>query len=984
MKKNEVYRGFRVKNVTRVDEIGVKVLDIVHEKSGAEIVHVVNDDDENVFAITCKTYPENSRGTPHVLEHVVLCGSEKFKVHDPFFAMIRRSSNTFMNAFTAKTWTAYPAASKITTDFYNLLDVYLDAVFHPRIEKASFKQEGHRLEFKEPDDPKSDLVYRGIVYNEMKGAYASASGLLWRSMMGYLFEGHTYGHDSGGDPEEIPELTHEELVKFHKKFYDPSKAVFFFYGNIPTEKHLDFIGERILDHAEKQEQIPPLELVKKQTEPRYDKLPYAVSDEDLARKTFVGISFITTNIKDRADTIGLTLLDSILMDTDASPLKHRLISSGMCVNADSAFDTDAREMPYSFIFRGCEEKDAEALEKLLFDSLEEICKKGIDQEQIETALHQLEFTRTEIAGDYGPYGLEIFGRTILPKLQGGSLTEGLRIHSLFEELRDLVKNKEYLPSLIKKYFLDNTHRSTLVMYPDKEYGAKQHQAEKDKLKKIKESLTEPQIKEIQKNHEEMLAYRNAKENEDLSCLPILSLKDLPEDVSYFHLEKSNHGNLGVYHHETFTNKVNYATLVFDLPQIEEIDLSYLRLFASVLTELGAGGRNYIDNLNHIQEHVGGVWTSLSLNVQRENTQTCYPTISICAKSLSRKSKEMMHILKDFILTPDYKDRERIKELISQTYTDLQQRLSNSAVGYALKQSASSFSSWNHVTNLWHGYPYHKFIEDLYNNLDQRIDTVIEKFSKLAETIFHLNNPQLVLTCDQEDWQDLVKNEFYGIQNLAAAAISFTPWIEMAIPKTGKHSARTIASQIAHNAQSIPTITMQSPQAAPLKIASYLFENLFVHRDVREKGGAYTSGVKLNILTGCIQFYSSKDPNIVSTYSAFDNAVEAVARGEFTDQDLLEAKLSYIQDVDGSVSPGSKAVVTYFQLKVGLTKEVRKLFREQLLAVTKADVIAAVKERLLPVIKEKPIRVTYAGKELLERDIPLFEKHNFPSLELEKA
>ncbi len=974
MKVGNKYRGFTVKHLFHVGEISVKVVDLIHDKSGAQVVHIISDDDENLFAIACRTYPNNDCGTPHILEHVVLCGSEKYPVHDPFFAMTRRSSNTFMNAFTAKLWTAYPAASKIEKDFTNLLEVYLDAVFHPRIEKMSFLQEGHRLEFAEPNNPASELVIKGIVHNEMKGSYANPTSIFWRLMMMGLCKNHPYGFDSGGDPDAIAQLTYEELKKFHHEYYAPSRAVFFFYGNIPTEKHLDFLGEKILDHAEKKSPIPPVELVKRFSAPVREEVTYPISEEDTSKKTFIGFSYLTTCIDNSDETLALTLLDSILMDTDASLLKHRLITSGLCVNAESALDTDAREIPYSIVLRGCEKENRDAIEEHLNQSLREIVKNKISPELIDSSLHQLEFSRTEISGDYGPYGLDLFGRTVLPYLQGGSLTEGLHIHSIFDRLRKLLKDRNYLPSLIEKYLLNNPHMYCLVMSPDPKLGSKLHQKEKEALEAKKKSLTPAEVKAILNQAKEMELYREEKEEEDLSCLPILALKDIPKEVSYFPLHKTSHDNLVVYHHETFTNKITYATLVFDLPQIDEIDLPYLRLFASLLTELGAGGRNYLSNLQYIHENLGGVWTNLSLNVQKENLQTCYPTISISAKALSRKNKEMFHILKDFILSSDLKDRERIKELISQSYTNLQNRLNSNAVSYALKESAASVSPWSHINNIWHGFSNYKFIEHLHQNIDSQVDTIIEKFSIISKAIFHLNNPHLILCCDGQDWVELEHNKFYGVSNLADASTSYQPWIDLAQPAATHHNARTIATQIAHNAQSIPTVTMQSPLAAPLKIASYLLDNLYVHRDVREIGGAYTSGVKYNILTGICQFYSSRDPNIASTYNAFIEAVNSLIKGDFTPEDLHEAKLSYIQDVDGPVVAGSRATVTYFQLKVGLTKEVRQEFRKKLLAVTKDDVIAAARERLAPYMKEKSTRVTYSSKELLEKELPLFVKY----------
>jgi len=338
-------------------------------------------------------------------------------------------------------------------------------------------------------------------------------------------------------------------------------------------------------------------------------------------------------------------------------------------------------------------------------------------------------------------------------------------------------------------------------------------------------------------------------------------------------------------------------------------------------------------------------------------------------------------MKYYILSADFSDKERIKELICQSFSNLQQRLNGNAIGYALKESASSFSPWNHVSNIWYGLPYFQFIKQLVDNIEESLPVVIEKFKTLYKAIFHLNNPHLLLSCDEKTYQELEENKFYDFTNFAQASGSFCPWVELATPNAPKHVAKTIASPIAHNAQSITTITMTSPSSAALKLACYLVDNTEIHQKVREEGGAYSCGARYNILTGNYQLYSSRDPHIFSTYKAFLSAVKKLSDGNFSDQDLLEAKLSYIQDVDDPVSPGLQASITYFQHKVGLTPDVRQAFRDQILSVKKEDIIAAVSEYLLPKMVTSSIRVSYASPELLAKAAPLFEKANLPPLEV---
>nr|NGX38545.1 hypothetical protein [Chlamydiota bacterium] len=418
-KEGQKYGDFVLVNYQPIEELQIVMRELIHEPTGAQVMHLENDDPENLFCLSFKTLPDSSNGAAHILEHTVLCGSRKFPIKDPFFSMNRRSLNTFMNAMTGSDFTCYPASSQVEKDFYNLLEVYLDAVFHPQLKELSFLQEGHRLEFTTPGDPTSPLEFKGIVYNEMKGALSSTDSRVWHAMLEALVPDLPYSYNSGGDPKDIPDLSHAQLIEFHEKFYHPSRCLFFFYGNFPLQKHLDFIVENALQGAQK---LPPLDGIGHQERfkaPVKEQFSYPTSEtEDLETKNIHAFGWLTTPLLNQEEVLALSVLDSVLMDTDASPLKKALLDTKLCIQADSFLDTEMTEVPFVMLFRGCRGDVADKIEKALFDNLKIIAKEGIPFHLVEASIHQLEFARTEIGGDHSPFGLTLFMRSALAKQHG--------------------------------------------------------------------------------------------------------------------------------------------------------------------------------------------------------------------------------------------------------------------------------------------------------------------------------------------------------------------------------------------------------------------------------------------------------------------------------------------------------------------------------------------------------------------------------------
>lgn len=965
------YKDFVVTKVMAVGELQCVLRELVHVPSGAAVMHIENDDPENLFCLSFQTLPTDSTGAAHILEHTVLCGSKKYPIKDPFFAMTRRSLNTFMNAMTGSDFTCYPASSQVEKDFYNLLEVYLDAVFEPEIKELSFLQEGHRLEFADPKNPKSALEYKGIVFNEMKGSLSSPDTRLWHGMMEYLCPDLPYAYNSGGDPKEIPDLTYEELIAFHRKYYHPSRCLFFFYGNLPLQRHLDFISDKTLKDVNKLPALNPIPLQPRFKEPVYKEMRYPVNEgEALAARTIISFGWLTAPLVEQREVIALTVLDAILMHSDASLLKKKLIGSGLCIQADAFIDVDMSELPYVIVCKGCEKEKADALQQLIKTSLEEIIKEGIPPYMIEAAVHQIEFSRTEITGDGAPFGLTIFMRSALAKQHGCPPENALMIHSLFDSLILQLKDPAYLPGLIKKYLLDNPHMVRIVMRPDPHLAAEENAEEKKRLEKVQASLTEKESAKIIKNTEALAQYQLETENQDLDCLPKVNLEDVPPKAREFLLVQEHFRDLKVFHHECFTNRILYADLMFDLPDIDEEDLPLVQLITTLLPEIGAGNRDYAANLEYIQAYTGGIGVTCSLFVQAENPLLAKPALCIRGKALHRHVDKLFALFKDMLESPRFDEKKRIEDLIHQLHTSLQSNLNRNGLRYAVQLALSGLSMSSYVNEQWHGISYFKTIHEIAKNLEQNSSKLMERLHYLKDKLLYLKAPHLVLSCDSEMQRTLQKESYFGLGDLPGKP--FKPWKGSYSPPEIVSQARTIASPVAFTCEAFKTVSYIHPHAPALSISTQLFENRILHQKIREQGGAYGAGASYQAMTGQYYFHSYRDPHIANTINAFDEAIESISEGEFDNYDLEEAKLGIIQHLDTPISPGSRAITSYAWWREGKTHQMRQHYRDQLLSLTPKKVKSTVEKELMP-IKDKGVIVTFAGEELIRQENLILDK-----------
>lgn len=952
----KTYKDFIITKHLQLKELQSALVELVHEPSGARILHIANDDPENLFCLSFQTLPSSSNGVAHILEHTVLCGSKKFPIKDPFFAMTRRSLNTYMNALTGQDFTCYPASSQVEKDFYNLLNVYLDAAFHPELKAVSFLQEGHRLELKDPKDLSGPLQFQGVVYNEMKGAMSSIESRLWEALIKNLTPDLPYGYNSGGSPKEIPDLTYEALKKFHQEFYHPSRCLFFFYGNLPLTQKLDAL-EETFKGVKKMAPLPELPKQKRFEHPvRVTEYYPIAAGESTDKKTQIAFAWLTSNVFHQTEILALTLIESMLADTDASPLTKALLKSGLCAQVESALDTEMSEVPWIIICKGAEGKDAEKIEKILFETLKSVT---FSKEDIEASLHQLEFQRTEIGAEGVPFGLSLFFRSALIQQHGCEPEMGLLIHTLFNDLRSRVEDPSYLSNLLQKLVINNPHFVRLTLKPDAELALEEAKEEQTRLEAIQSKLSTEERENILKQMKMLKEYQEEIEHQSLECLPKVTLKDVPKETKDFPLIQN--GN--VFYHKCFTNQILYADLIFDLPEIREEELPLLSFLSEIIPELGSGERNYEETLAYQQSYIGSFDTALSLHVSRGNSDLCLPAFSLRGKVLERNAGKLFQLFMDTINKVDFSDTDRVRECLHQHATELANRLPRAAMSYAIQTSLSGNSISSYLHNQWHGLPYFQSVMNWMKSFD---DNFIEALKNLFTKVLGSSSYQLVIGCDGDHYNELERLKFY---DLKMPNRKTSPWTGNYPAPQAESQARIIAAPVAFNSLGLKTISSTDPLSPALLISTELMENLVLHKEIREKGGAYGSGATYTPSTGNFNFYSYRDPHLARTVGVFHQAIQKIAAKEFNERELQEAKLGVIQALDAPVAPGNRALLAYSLLRQGRTLETRTEFRQKVLNATADDIAESLKKHLTGL---DGTLVSFLGKELLEKEEKLLK------------
>lgn len=932
---SQAHPAFEFLRSERIESLNIEIAEFRHRITGAQHIHITADNTENVFLVALRTVPKDSTGVAHILEHTALCGSEKYPVRDPFFMMIRRSLNTFMNAFTSSDWTAYPFASQNKKDFSNLLDVYLDAVFFSRLDELDFAQEGHRIEFTEVDNAESPLVYKGVVYNEMKGAMSSVTSTLWHTLCKYLYPTTTYHYNSGGDPESIPDLTHDQLKAFYRTHYHPSNAIFMTFGDIPATELQATFETQVLARFE------PLAIeISVPDEQRYQQPlaveePYAFNEEGSTdNKTHIILSWLLGKSTDLEACMEAHLLCSVLLENSASPLQKALETTtlGTSPSPLCGLDDSQRELCFACGIEGSEADRAEDVEKMILKVLQDVADNGIPLSQVEASLHQLELQQREIGGDSYPYGLQLILTSLTSATHRGDPIALLNLDPVLEKLRSNIQDPDYIKQLTRTLLLNNPHRVRLTMVPDTTLSAKKDQAEAARLAAIKANLDQAGSQAIITKAK--LLTQRQQQKDDESILPKVGLDDIPPEMTYIAATKKYQKPLPITTYATGTNGLVYQQAILPLPSLTEQQLSLLPLYTSCLTELGIGDRDYLATQLWQSSICGGINAYASVRGKPDDAQDLSGHLTLSAKGLSTHQAALTELMQHTLTQVRFDELPRIRELIAQIRARSEMSVTGSGHRLAMTAASSGTSPGAKLTHQWGGLEGIRRIKQL--------DTSLNNPSALEDLAVQLTAiHQLVLTAPREfllvgeaeklgDYQQVLNQQFIPI-NCASFERFHQPRLSQQVKELWKTS-----TQVNFCAKSYPTVATSHPDAAPLTVLGGFLRNGYLHGAIREQGGAYGGGTSQDNNIAAFRFFSYRDPRLEETLNDFDQSLVWLQQESHQWSQVEQAILGVISTIDKPGSPAGEAKQTFHAELYGRSREVRNQFRNRVRAVTLAD------------------------------------------------
>ena len=907
-------------------------------------IHLSSDSTENVFMVAFRTVPEDSKGIAHILEHTALCGSKKFPVRDPFFMMIRRSLNTFMNAFTSSDWTAYPFATMNKKDFANLLDVYLDSAFFPNLNSLDFAQEGHRLEINNDNQ----LEIKGVVYNEMKGAMSSIPSQLWHGLSKYLYPNSTYQFNSGGNPENILELSHEELVNFHKKHYHPSNATFFTFGDMNPAEIQTTVSKNVLNHFEPSEEIIEVKNETRLTSPIKHSEPYnpLPGDDD---NHHVVISWLLNESHDPHELLETYLISSILLDNSASPLRKVLENSklGIAPSPLTGIETSHKETVFAAGLEGVKEGNQLQVEELILNALKEIIKQGIPKEDIQSSLHQLEIKQREVSGSGMPYGLELMLSCLPACIHRDNPIEILDLDKSFTQLKSNIEKEGYLENLIEQKLISNPHRVNYELKPKVNLNEQKEERIKSNLNQKTAELSKKEMDKLNQLAKELKERQESIDNPDI--LPKVTVADIPKTRKFPNAATGSDKEIkNDFYYKAGTNGLVYHSLIYPCESLNYDQLSISRNFGDLITDLGLGNSSYEEVQKRQASITGGVNASFIL-LPGNTIESKKIGLKISSKSLEKNVNAMQDLMIETVINANFNNPDRVKEIIEFSAVSAEKSLTQNGHSMAMSSAASQISERAATNEIISGLSYIKNLKSLKDNLQDKnnLDEFIELMKSLQSKIS--KTPIFSYTASSLDRNNLN----LGIPKYDG---SIQLDIQDLIPIQQNQLGWVTNSQVSFCAEAFATVDNKHPDSPLLSVLATVLRNGYLHSAIREKGGAYGAGAAHDSKSRCFLFYSYRDPKCRETFNEFSKSREWALENITSDQ-LEEGILGVISSIDKPLSPAGETMNDFLNLIQNKSQEERLKFRTRVKECSLSD-LKLMTEKYL---SGKPKKAILAGE-----------------------
>lgn len=920
-----------------IKDLGSEGWILRHKKSGARIALLSNDDENKVFTIGFKTPPADSTGVAHILEHSVLEGSKEFPVKDPFIELVKGSMNTFLNAMTYPDKTLYPVASCNDKDFANLMHVYLDAVFYPAIYKEPriFYQEGWHYEM---EDVRDELKLNGVVYNEMKGAFSSSDDVLDREIVRGLFPDTVYANESGGDPDAIPDLTYEQFLAFHSRYYHPANSYIYLYGNMDMAERLIWMDEHYLSHFDKIDVDAQIGLQEPFAEPRETRKTYSITEsEPMEHSTYLTCSIAAGDVLDREEYIAFQILDYALCSSQGAPLKQALLDAGIGEDVYSDYDSGTRQPYFSIVAKGAEESQKEEFLRVIEETLEKLSKGGLDKKRLLAGLNYYEFKYRE--ADFGiyPAGL-MYGLQMMDSWLYDDEKPFIHIEAgdTYAALRKKVDSC-YFEELISEKLLNNPHRSVLVLAPERGLTARKDEELAKRLALYKESLSETELEKIVEQTRQLRAFQEEPDRpEDLAKIPLLAREDIRRKVEPVILEERCVGDTKLIYHSIPTNGISYFRLLFDVTDISSELFPYIGILKAAFGLVDTENYSYQELFTQTDLLTGGIVPVTNLYPNAKDLTQRRITFEVKGKAFDKNLQDAMALIEEMLIRSDYSDTKRLYEILAELKSRLQSSMMSAGHVVAGGRAVSYFSENAAIQEVLSGMDFYRLLEKICGDWEQEGKKTAEKLSELAKQIFCRENLLLDFISQDEAVYEQFRELAGGLkEKLPVKNAAGQPY---RVETVRRNEGFLSSSQVQYVCRAGNFLKHGLPYTGALRILKGILGNDYLWNQVRVKGGAYGCMCSFG-KNGDAWFVSYRDPNLAKTIEAFEAAPGWVEQFADDERAMTQAVIGTISEMDTPMNPAAKGLRSLSIYLTNQTEEQLQRERDEVLDATAQDIRA---------------------------------------------
>jgi len=901
------YHGFKLIEKRFVKEINSECLFFEHEKSGATLMKIQNDDPNKTFSITFRTFPVSDDGSPHIMEHSVLNGSKNFPVKSPFDVLSKGSLSTFINAFTSKDYTMFPIASMNEKDYFNLMHVYLDAVFNPLLysDPRILKQEGWHYELTGNESP---VVYKGVVYNEMKGAFSNPQRELIYQVYKNLFPDSPYGFESGGYPSAIPNLTQEAFIDYHKRYYHPENSYIFLYGDGDLEKELAFIDKEYLSKYEKTNTKPAIEDQKSFTARKEVTAFYPVIDgTKLENQTYLTLNWVAGHNTDQALSMALDVLCEVLVNQESAPIRLALQKAGIGQDV-SANASNYKQNVVQITVQNANPKDKQHFLDIVTSNLKEIVAKGLDKKEVEGVINRREFQLRE--GEDAQKGLTYLRQALPGWFFMNDPFIGLEYEKPLAEVKTALTTN-YLESIIQKYFIDNPHSLIVTLEPKPGLDKERNTVVEQELKAYKASLDPSSIASLEKETKELIEYQKREDTpEALASIPMLGIKDINPKSVFYSLDEKSVSGTPVLYYEEFTNNVVYVNYFFDLRVLPQELIPYASLLSNVIGILNTENYSYGALNQALNINTGGFYTSLRTYLENQDDKTMVPKFVVTSKVMKDKLDKLFDLSNEILNKTNYSDVERLKTVLIRHQSQLDAQMKGNGYSVASRRLPSYFSNQGVFNELTGGLDYYWFVSNLTLNFDTEQKLIVEKLKRVADLLFTKNNLMASVTCSADDLESFSKGFTTMINAMPQNRPMNNTW--MFNPEK-KNEGIQAASKVQFVMEGYNFKKLGYSWDGRMKVLSQILSTDWLQTRIRVIGGAY-GGWSTFSSNGTVTFNSYRDPNLKETLENYSATVDYLSNFKADEKTMTRYIIGTISGMDDPLTPsqkGEQAVTWYF-------------------------------------------------------------------------